>query len=176
VAVTVWAVIKHNRKPVGLARRSDGSVVKPFLFLDVDGVVNCLGGREVEHVELDGTPISKPGGLDRRLDRLERYFRIVWATTWGDDARAIYPYKRWPVLGWDGTQGKLPAIIEFAGRSGWVWVDDNALQEAQSQIGEYILEQARSPWRIFEPDGRRGLDDELADQLVNWAKELRESG
>lgn len=173
VAGIVWAAVKYNRKPVGLPKRNDGTVLKPFLFLDVDGVVNCLGGTDVEHVDLDGTPLSKPVGLDRRLDRLQRYYRIVWATTWGDDALAIYPYKRWSVLRWNGDHGKLPAIIEFAGHSGWVWVDDNALEEAQTQMGEHLLDNATSAWQIFQADPRRGLDEALAEELVSWARERR---
>lgn len=177
----IWMAISSNKKPVPAAAgesavgtQGGSAEPLPFLFLDVDGVLNCPGGPDVRHVEVDGMPIAKPRAVDRRIDRLERYFRIVWATSWGEGARAIYPDKKWDVLDWGGPgeEGKLPAILRHAGTTPWAWVDDLAGEELNSPLGDEITDRPRTPWFAYPTDPQQGLTDAALLDLIRWARGL----
>ncbi|MBO1337456.1 HAD domain-containing protein [Streptomyces sp. VRA16 Mangrove soil] len=114
------------------------SSARPLLFLDVDGPLLPFGG-----------PAREPSGagpgnpLLARLDPalgprlLALGCPLVWATTWGDEANdSIGPrlgLPRLPVLDRPGAtptgmprglHWKTPALVAWAGRRPFVWVDD----------------------------------------------------
>jgi hypothetical protein len=92
-------------------------VRRPWLFLDLDGVVSPLPPRNVEDTEekfrIPAGHVSWPGALyrmhvDERLPawaaQLDTVYDVVWATSWQTDVRKWVAdplgLPEWPVLTW----------------------------------------------------------------------------
>lgn len=144
---------------------------KPLLFLDVDGVLNCLGGSHPRYLTPRGLSVEVPTGTTDRLARLLDHFDPVWATAWlgtahsewkallGLDSPFPWPYVRY-------TNLKLPEIIRHAAGRPYAWVDDDARWELH-QLG---WQTSHVAGLIVAPDSRVGLTDALVDQLVAFAQ------
>jgi hypothetical protein len=92
-------------------------VARPWLFLDLDGVVSPLPTRDVEDPEekfrIPAGHVSWPGALyrmhvDERLPawatQLDTVYDVVWATSWQSDVRKWVAeplgLPEWPALTW----------------------------------------------------------------------------
>lgn len=124
---------------------------RPFLIVDVDGVLNVFTGMS-DHVEVEDKFIAQsfniyvPKGTRGFLQRLEAAFECVWGTTWEKKAgRLLSPHlgfgKDWDVItfGFDRHRGynttwKLPAVKRFANGIAkdrkLAWIDDDLLPDA----------------------------------------------
>jgi hypothetical protein len=153
--------------------------MKPFLFLDVDGVLNASPPIEGHQVTRKlGFPICIPPGTKERIASLVEVFEPVWATTWRGDAHPNFAAELdltsappWPYIKFRDL--KILSILDYvvsvhmSGTSvrRWVWIDDDA------------------PWEIdhlgLVPDGRKslaiapetgvGLTDEHVAQALAFA-------
>jgi len=156
---------------------------RPILFLDVDGVINCLRattpGEDLDVLCDDGIssltiPIRVPAGTAERLRALEAAFEIVWATAWFAGANAILPLlgieRSWPVLEWRSL--KLEAIPRFAGERRWAFVDDDLSFELRQLAGNGRPWQGTGRELLVEVDPSVGLDDSALAQLLDFAPGL----
>jgi hypothetical protein len=146
--------------------------MKPLLFLDVDGVINCLNigaGYEVVQPDPDGLIATVPPGMKARIARLADLYEVVWATAWRGAAHAHFrDYFGLPAESWryvDYSDLKLTEILRTAGERRWAWVDDDIKFELRN-LG----------WRpdmvtglLVEPAPREGLTDAHVERLVAFA-------
>ena len=105
--------------------------MKPLLYLDVDGVLNCLGGEGHEDIEISCewgvVPIRAPQGVRERLREIDERFEVVWATAWFSQARFVIEALEldlgpWPVLDW--AELKITEIIRHCAGRPFAWLDD----------------------------------------------------
>jgi len=107
-------------------------MARPWLFLDLDGVVSPLppcGGPDEQRFEIPSGQMTWPGALyrmhvDQRLrewaTRLDGVYDVVWATSWQADVIKCVAgplgLPAWPVLTWplgaavsrrDGGRGRV---------------------------------------------------------------------
>lgn len=148
---------------------------KPFLFLDVDGVLNCFdetGDHCTVYQQANGFPVWIPNGTEARLKALDKYFEIVWATAWMGTAHGAFKDilnlpDFWPHISWSSY--KLPEIIRWAGERPWAWIDDDIEFELKHlgwdrdrMILDNVLLQDINP--------NLGLSDGDVHELIYWAK------
>lgn len=145
--------------------------MKPLLFMDVDGVLNCF--RDDGEMFNAGTAdwCCVPPGTQDRLKILVKHFDPVWATAWFGRANVLREPlnlgpKPWPHIEWN--QFKLTEILKFAKDRPWAWVDDDANFELD-ELGWTTL---MVPGLVVEPDPNFGLNDQHVEQLVQYAKQV----
>jgi hypothetical protein len=157
--------------------------MKPLLFLDVDGVINCLNlffsksPAPFEAVDWGhGLIAAIPEGTKERVEQLTEHFAPVWATAWFGHARLFnkhWDQEPWPFLHWHDM--KLPAIVRRAAKGTmeptpdrrWAFVDDDAYWEASEfnqQFGP-VPEQGL----VVPVAPHRGLTDAHVGHLIEWA-------
>jgi hypothetical protein len=148
---------------------------RPLLFLDVDGVLNCLDAQvrttEVRTEDRWGGHIAMvPFGTRTRIAELTEAFEPVWATAWQGMAHGHFrkhlrlPRESWPYVRYDNF--KLTEILRYAAQRRWAWVDDDAEWEIRS-LGEYFRDFPGS--LVVNPDPRIGLTDEHVTRLLAFA-------
>lgn len=147
---------------------------RPLLFLDVDGVLNCMEGDHpavevLEPGEFD-MPVFLPDGVPRRVTELLKTFEPVWATAWRGCAhrawRKVFDLgASWPYLDW--VDLKLPEIIRHAKGRPFVWIDD----DAEWELRELGWDRSMVDGLILQPDPAVGLADEHVGEAVAWAAE-----
>ncbi|MFL5798479.1 MAG: hypothetical protein ACJ77A_11180 [Actinomycetota bacterium] len=82
--------------------------MKPYLLIDVDGVINVFrqdapSDADDQVFEAEGFWIRVPRGMQERFERLEAAFECVWATTWEDAAPGVIGEhlgfgREWPAI------------------------------------------------------------------------------
>lgn len=156
---------------------------RPLLFLDVDGVINCLcpqvpvqDFRVLSHGNI-GIDVRVPLGTAERLMHLAESFEIVWATAWMESANAILKPLgidvAWPTLQWDDL--KLKAIPRFAGERPWAFIDDDMgfeLRELERDGAPFSPDPGRQ--LLVESDAGFGLGDREVERLLSFAAAVRQ--
>lgn len=161
---------------------------RPFLLLDVDGVLNPwlmhrlpagyrhhqIGIFDVILAEWHGPAIlelCRTAGLD-----------LVWATTWEDHANdEIAPRVGLPSdLPWirfsDEDAGalvetwKLPAVQRAVGDRPCVWIDDDLWSDAWTWAEQ--RSEAGTPTLLVQPHPEQGLVAAHLDEVAIWAAAL----
>ncbi|MFF4434219.1 hypothetical protein ACFYZ4_34335 [Streptomyces sp. NPDC001513] len=152
-----------------------GSLVRPLLYLDVDGPLIPFGagpypaGDDADPLLARIDPVLGP-----RLAALP--CALVWATTWGAEANECVaprlglpelPLVAWPepsdADGRGGVHWKTPALVAHAAGRPFVWVDDEITGADRDWVA------ARHPGRalLHRVDPGRGLG--AADFTALWA-------
>jgi hypothetical protein len=145
--------------------------MRPFVFVDVDGVLNYLG--PTRDGDLADLGVSWPATNDANLDALAAVFIPVWSTAWGERANERFD-RDWPIVplgpvpDWamrpGGGSWKLEAVRRFAGGRPAAWIDDD--------VHDDMLEWARNraaATRIVPIHNHRGLTDDDVDRLIVWS-------
>lgn len=110
--------------------------MKPYLFIDVDGVLHLYhSDKNSIFVKAVNTTISPPAGARENFTILSERFKIIWASSWNDDAnlafRELLDLKEdLEVLRWG--ENKLDSIINMVGTSEFVFMDDEAQYELEN--------------------------------------------
>jgi hypothetical protein len=157
---------------------------KPFLFVDVDGVISLFGfAPDVGELPgplhwIDGVAHCIPPAVGERLVRLADAFELVWATGWEERANEHLPHLLGLPFGplhtltFDGravfgtAHWKLDAIDEYAGDRPAAWIDDSLDEDC-----EFWAEHRAAPTLLVHTDPMVGLTDEHVEQLLAWAAE-----
>ncbi len=135
-------------------------MTRPFLLLDVDGVLAPFGVRQVpagfEWRDFGGHGVWLSADHGRWLRELTAWFDLVWATAWETDAADLIA----PVLGLpklpvieftslhEAATWKLPDVTEFVGDRPLAWIDDDLHRDvdqwARMREAETLLIHTRS--------------------------------
>lgn len=146
---------------------------RPLLYLDVDGVLNCLDGGHPADETADGFPVWIPVGTNQRVALLLEVFEPVWATAWLGRAHSEWK----PLLGLTGgfpwpyvyySSLKLPEIIKHAKGRPFVWIDD----DADWELRELGWDRSMVDGLVLAPDHRTGLTDQHVEEALDYASSL----
>lgn len=147
--------------------------MKPVLYLDVDGVLNCLDAT-VPCVRIHpGTDCEAfvPEGTAERLQRLLRVYEPVWSTAWLGDAHGCFqrhlslPRAAWPFLSYE--RFKILSIIPHARGRPWAWIDHSASFELR-RLNWFPHYDAFLEGLIIETDPHVGLTDDHVEEMLTW--------
>lgn len=141
--------------------------MKPYLFLDVDGVVNALDPSLPVTFRAKCYPIRIQEWVPRCVQELDEAFEIVWCTTWRGEAEPTF---RGP-LGLTGHRAyvdwlrmKLPDLLRYAKDRPWAFADDEAEWELRQLHGSF-----RDTGLFIIPDGNVGLTVAHTHILLEYA-------
>jgi hypothetical protein len=159
-------------------------IPKPFLLIDVDGVLNPLAVRPPGDVppgfvayDLDGFRVFLAREHGSWLTGLAVDFDLVWATSWEHDADRLIAERvglprGLPVITFESSQTgwmkKLPDVIRFVGDRPVAWIDDDLGPDEYDWAGSRAVSTL-----LIQPDHRVGLTLAHIDQLRSFALELR---
>jgi hypothetical protein len=152
-------------------------LIKPLLFVDVDGVLSLFGFAELPgpmHL-VDGVPHCIPPASGPRLERLAERYDLVWATGWEEKANEYLPhllklpFRDLPTLTFDGAavfgtaHWKLDAIERYADGRPLAWIDDSLDEECRQWARS-----RRAPTLLVQTESPVGITDEHVEQLLAW--------
>jgi hypothetical protein len=157
-----------------------GSMMRPLLLLDVDGVLNpfaatrCPPGFGEYAMFADEDPVRLCPAHGQWIIELGRLFDVAWATGWNDEANRLLA----PVLGIPPLpvltmprafqpRDKVPVIAAFAARRPAVWIDDAHTPEALDWANG-----RREPTLLITVDPAIGLGRASVDEVLRWVEEL----
>jgi hypothetical protein len=157
-------------------------MAKPYLLLDVDGVLAVVDGSRRRglrrHVVVDIIGGTHTIWLNPKhpawLADLGRVFDVVWATGWEHEApRLLSPLLAMPALpviefrlspAFGLRIDKLPDVVDFVGDRATAWIDD--------QLGEEEFAWARgrrSPTLLIDPVPTEGMTEAHVSTLLEFA-------
>lgn len=158
---------------------------KPWLLIDVDGVLNRLSSNR--SAIKDGFRVryvtnERGSRIQLRLRRahgqellaLTDVYRLAWCTAWNGEAngelRHILGLPELPVVQIDfgrDHQSKVPAIARFVGQDPFCWLDDDLWR-----LDRKLLAEMGNPHLVIETDPEQGLRSEHLERARAWAEEL----
>ena len=152
-------------------------VVKPYLLLDVGGVLSPYGMSpppDFEEREVGGFWVVWTDAHAPRLARLAEVFELVWATTWEQYAnQALCPelgLDPLPVIkfvrGKTQTR-KLDSVKAYVGDRPAAWIDDDLYEDAFSWAAKRDEE---IPTLLVKATPFIGLTEDHVEQLLNFAE------
>jgi HAD domain in Swiss Army Knife RNA repair proteins len=181
--------------PPGISARADAATPmtrerpagasRPLLMVDIDGVISLFadgwgqdGTPRGSFHSIDGIPHFLSAAAAAHLLDLGAHFELIWASGWEEKANEHLPHllglpPNLPFLRFERAVGranahwKLDAIDHYAAGRALAWVDDALNEECHEWAA------ARSaPTLLVQTDPSRGLTDEEARRLADWARAL----
>lgn len=159
---------------------------KPWLLLDVDGVLNVTdtSNKQARRAGLRTIHVTPGDGLRYKIHYnpdLHHWvwraraagFQLAWCTTWQDYANWHLADRLWlpemPVVRFnkhrEGT--KVHGILEFLEHDPFVWIDDEITEEDQLLLDRLH----RGPRNLVHTDPSVGMTETHVDDAINWANE-----
>lgn len=157
---------------------------RPFLFLDVDGVLSVYGfdGASADPRDLtmvEGIPHHIPAAMGPRVRRLLEPFETLWATGWGEranehlvhmlglpDELEVVEFSVRPSSDGSG-HWKLQELGLRAGSRPAAWIDDGHSAECVRWAA------ARdAPTKLVSTDPHTGMTDAHVEELIAWSTSL----
>jgi HAD domain in Swiss Army Knife RNA repair proteins len=171
-------------KQENLAPASEGSHMRPILFLDVDGVISLYGFRAKDKPPgryhwIDGVAHCIGDQCGELITRLMERYEVVWATGWEEKANEYLPFLLGlpggdlPVLTFDGravfgeAHWKVDALDEYAGDRPAAWIDDSL----DARCHEWAKNRA-APTLLVQTDSAVGIQPRDVETLLEWADEV----
>jgi len=149
-------------------------VQRPYLLIDVDGVLNPVNpsvDMGFETYRFRGYEVALTSVHGKWLRDLERWFDLVWCTTWELHApRHIGPVLGLfdlPVIRFASPYGKLPEVIEFVGDRPCAWIDDSIKQDDREWAAG-----RDAPTLLVEPDPMIGMTELHHAELAHFGQQL----
>ena len=122
---------------------------RPFLFLDVDGVISLFGFPSREPPPgrfhwIDGVMHCIDETCGERVRALSERYEVIWATGWEEKANEYLPHllslptRELPVLSFGGrarfgsAHWKVDVIDEYARGRAAAWIDDFLDEECEA--------------------------------------------
>lgn len=163
-------------------------IVKPYLFLDVDGVLNCIGGRGEDWDDFEQYNMMPFGRGPFRLylsktmcaELAALPVEIIWLTTWCEEAPVLIApavgFPEYPVAGFGNDlsgrkvskQGCLEIWLEENGLRPFIWVDDDAIPHYATadftELGWQFL--------FIKPNQYEGLTKAHIEEIQKFLKNL----
>lgn len=169
---------------------------KPYLLIDVDGVLNPIGRRVLpgftrHMIEVEGNtfPVDLNPDHGKWFEALAEKFELVWATTWEDHANDHIGPKvgipELPVIHLDDYEtyghellapikfgmrtwmNKCPSVLKFVGDRAFLWFDDTFNQH-DYEWGRKRTESGL-PTYLRWIDDQEGIRKEDVDSAIRWA-------
>lgn len=169
---------------------------KPWLFLDLDGVVSPVPPQSAKaRISRSGPPAGYrtwPGAIydmyvDERLAdwarQLDDLYDVVWSSTWGETLLPVVAtplgLDHWPVLpialtdGSDAGAGALGQKVKAIARHlaldprAFAWCDDYLTRKSLP----LPLRPLGLPYLLVSPAARKGLTPEHVERLLNFARQ-----
>ena len=164
---------------------------KPFLLIDVDGVVNVTNRSQntktYKIFKAAGYPIRIRHEMPDWLFRLSGHFHLVWCTMWDDLANTelspeldlpSLPYipcweSQETVVEWNGhaLHTKIPLIADHMKERPFAFVDD--WLRSGDMMWAAGRNKAVAPTKFLPIDPRMGLLEHHVNKLVGWAIQLK---
>jgi len=166
---------------------------RPWLFLDVDGVLIPFGasGTTASDVSIDdGEPSRAVNPLIARIRKgigpvlAALPFELAWATTWESEANDSLTVPlglpNLPVVAWAdaspdeerdlaaGRHWKTRPLVTWAAGRPFAWVDDEITDRDRSWVSGHHP----APTLLHRVDAATGLTDDDIDLLARWATSL----
>jgi hypothetical protein len=165
---------------------------KPYLFLDVDGVLNRISqsGGDWDDFEKHYLKPFNRGTFCLHLSKTmcaalaELSVDIVWLTTWCEEAASLVaPCVGWPEFpvagfGSDLTGKKVSKIgcleiyMEENGVRPFIWIDDDAIPYYASDD----FDQQGWPHLLIRPNQYKGIEKHQIELIETFLKELEDVG
>ncbi len=154
-------------------------MTRPYLLIDIDGVLNPLstGSKPAEFTrhELAGYNVWLSPQHGTWLRALATWFDLVWATTWEHDARLIaivlsLPLNL-PVIEFNRDRvdetWKLDDVRRYVGDRPLAWIDDDLWSDA------FVwAEERSSPTLLIRVAPHRGLTESEVGRLEDFGRSL----
>lgn len=159
-------------------------VLKPFLLVDVDGVLNPYPrqpaafppGYTAFAIGVQQVWLWPAHGI--WLHELAKWFELVWASTWEAETNSAIgarigappgiPHLHFTHLDPQGWTWKLPAVQGYVADRPVAWLDDAPGWGAEAWAASRV-----APTRLIRPDQHTGWTEEEFAELVDFGKRLR---
>lgn len=182
----------YERRSMPTVATLDPDDHRPWLLLDVDGVLNVFNGsqnqRLYEHhgIEVGGVryKVKMRRDLKDWIFELTEFFVPVWCTMWNEDANTfLAPLLEIPDLpvvpcsynyfmedvGPDVHPKVCSIMAHVPDDRALAWVDDEITRHDEAWG---FLRDLKTPTRLLKTDERQGLRRDQMDKLIAWAKEV----
>lgn len=154
-----------------------------MLFVDIDGVLSLFGfspdaAPPGTWTQVDGIAHLLSATAARHLHDLRSSYELVWCSGWEERANEHLPHLLglgpFPHLSFPFRAGsehwKIESVERHAANRAMAWVDDDFNEACHAWAAR-----REAPTLLVATDPARGLDDEVAARLVEWARALRSS-
>ena len=157
-------------------------MTRPYLLIDIDGVLNPLNGGTkpagFKRYELAGYDVWLNQRHGDWLKALGAWFDLVWATTWEHEARLIATVLSlpldMPVIEFDrdseDNTWKLSDVRSFVGKRPLAWIDDDLWEDAFEWA-----DKRSSPTLLIRVAPHRGLTQAHVERLEDFGRNLTDT-